>query len=51
LETLEEERIIESAGSINKKPQKQLLEPVLVLEDSSEQQQQYNKALHDPMFD
>ena len=37
---------MESAGSfINKKNQKHLLEPALVLEDAPEQQQQYNKLL------
>jgi hypothetical protein len=44
---------MESAGSCikEKKLQKHLPEPGLVLKDSSEQQQQYNEALHDPMFD
>ena len=47
------EMIMESAGSfINKKKlQKCLPEPAVVLEDSPEHQQQYNEALHDPMFD
>jgi hypothetical protein len=44
---------MESAGSFisEKKIQKRPSEPALVLEDSPEEQEQYNKALHDPMFD
>ena len=44
---------MESAESFinEKKLQKNLPEPAVVLEDSPEHQQQYNKALHDPMFD
>ena len=49
------EKIMESTGSFinEKKFQKPgpLPESVLVLEDSLEQQQHYNEALHDPMFD
>jgi hypothetical protein len=56
IQTLSEthwEKIMESAGSFisEKKIQKRPSEPALVLEDSPEKQEQYNKALHDPMFD
>ena len=47
------EKIMESAESFidEKKTQKRLPEPALVLGDDSEQQQQYKELLHDPMFD
>jgi hypothetical protein len=47
------EKIMESAGSFinEKKLQKLLPEPAVVLDNSLEQEQQYNEALHDPMFD